>query len=183
MVSKLNRLPARIRGHLMRQQRRMPRVLAGQILRTSGGAEDAIAATIRERTERGKVHAGAKRDGDIASDGIRNDRLFPRSEQSRRSIGRIVQAVDGSGRPLHPRLFSLWRWTQTSGHVIYIELIDEKDPQTYRAGFLTMQEPNGKDTSRIAVDITCRNSMTQKPHQLSGYGVLMNDNYIDGQCS
>ncbi len=57
-----------------------------------------------------EVQIGAKREGATASDGIRTDRLTPRQLQTWRSIERIVQAVDGSGRPLHPKLFSLWQW-------------------------------------------------------------------------
>ncbi len=98
-----------------------------------------------------EAQIGAKKDGATASDGIRTDRLTPRQLKIWRSVERIVQAVDGSGRPLHPRLFGLWRWAQTSGHAIYIELIDEKNPQTYHAGFLTVQESSGKDVPRIAV--------------------------------
>ncbi len=95
--------------------------------------------------------SGPARADATASDGIRTDRLTPRQLQTWRSIEQIVRAVDRTGRPLHPRLFSLWQWARTSGHAIYIELIDEKNPQTYHAGFLTVQEPNGKDESRIAV--------------------------------
>jgi hypothetical protein len=63
-----------------------------------------------------------------ASDGIRTDRLSPKQLQTWRSIEQVIQAVDRTGRPLHPRLFSLWRWAQTSGHPIIVELLDEKNP-------------------------------------------------------
>ncbi len=95
--------------------------------------------------------SGPARVDATASDGIRTDRLTPRQLQTWRAIERIVQAVDRTRRPLHPRLFSLWQWALTSGHVIYVELIDEKNPQTYHAGFLTVQEPVAKDSARIAV--------------------------------
>ncbi len=95
--------------------------------------------------------SGPARVGATASDGIRTDRLTPRQLQTWRSIEQIVRAVDRTGRPLHPRLFSLWQWAGTSGHVIYIELIDKKNPQTYHAGFLAVQEPIAKDSARIAV--------------------------------
>jgi hypothetical protein len=95
--------------------------------------------------------SGPARADATASVGIRTDRLTPRQLQTWRSIEQIIQAVDRTGRPLHPRLFSLWQWARTSGHAIYIELIDEKNPQTYHAGYLSVLEPNGKDTSKIAV--------------------------------
>jgi hypothetical protein len=72
--------------------------------------------------------SGAKRDDATASDGIRTDRLSSKQLQTWRSIEQVIQAVDRTGRPLHPRLFSLWRWAQTSGHPIIVELLDEKNP-------------------------------------------------------
>lgn len=95
--------------------------------------------------------SGATRDDATASDGIRTDRLTTRQLQTWRSIEQIVQAVDRTGRPLHPRLFSLWQWARTSGHSIYIEMLDEKNPQTYHAGLLTVQASDGDNGSRIAV--------------------------------
>ncbi len=52
-----------------------------------------------------EVQSHAKKDGATASDGIRTDRLTPTQLQTWRSIERIVQATDRTGRPLHPRLF------------------------------------------------------------------------------
>jgi hypothetical protein len=98
-----------------------------------------------------EVECGATRDDASASDGIRTDRLTPRQLQTWRLIQQIVEAVDRTGRPLHPRLSSLWQWAQSSGNTIYIEILDEKNPQTYHAGLLTVQEPNGRGTGRTAV--------------------------------
>ena len=89
-----------------------------------------------------EVESGATRDDAPASDGIRTDRLTPRQLQTWRSIEQIVQAVDRTGRPLHPRLHSLRQWARTSQTPIYIEILDEKNPQTYHAGLLTVQEPS-----------------------------------------
>ncbi len=88
-----------------------------------------------------EVQIGAKREGATASDGIRTERLTARQLQTWRSIERIVQAVDGSGRPLHPRLFGLWQWAQTSSQVIYVELIDEKNPRPITRDFLPCRKP------------------------------------------
>lgn len=86
-----------------------------------------------------------------ASDGIRTDRLTPKQRRIWGSIEQIIQAVDRTGRPLHPKLFSLWRWAQTSGHTIYIEMLDEKNAATYHAGFLTVQESSSDGTPQAAV--------------------------------
>ena len=94
---------------------------------------------------------GATRDDATTSDGIRIDRLSPKQLQTWRSIEQIIQAVDRAGRPLHPRLFGLWRWAQGCGHAIYVEIVDEKNPSTYHAGFLTVQAPNGDTSRSIAV--------------------------------
>jgi hypothetical protein len=86
-----------------------------------------------------------------ASDGIRTDRLSPKQLQIWRSIEQIIQAVDRTGRPLHPKLFSLWQWAQTSGHTIYIEVLNEKHTATYNAGFLTIQESGSDGAQKAAV--------------------------------
>lgn len=98
-----------------------------------------------------EAESGATRDDASASEGIRTDRLTPRQLQIWRSIEQIVQSVDRIGRPLHPRLFSLWQWARTSRYAIFIEILDEKNPSTYHAGLLTIREPDGKDNRRIAV--------------------------------
>lgn len=95
--------------------------------------------------------SGATRDDVTASEGIRTDRLTPRQLRTWRSVEQIIQAVDRAGRPLHPRLFSLWRWAQISGHAICIELLDDKNPPIYHAGFLTVQAQNGDESKKIAV--------------------------------
>jgi len=89
--------------------------------------------------------------------GIHLDRLTARQLQTWRSIEQIIQAVDRAGQPLHPRLLSLWRWAQRCSHTIYIELLEEKDPSIYRAGFFTIQGSNSTDSRRIAViQLYCR---------------------------
>jgi hypothetical protein len=96
------------------------------------------------------VSAATRADAN-ASDGIRTDRLSPKQLQTWRSIEQVIQAVDRTGRPLHPRLFSLWQWAQTSGHTIYIELLDEKNTTTYNAGFLTIPEAGSDGAQPAAV--------------------------------
>ena len=64
------------------------------------------------------------------SAGICTDRLTPKQRRVWGSIEQIIQAVDRTGRPLHPKLFSLWQWAQTSAHTIYIEVLDEKHTTT-----------------------------------------------------
>lgn len=84
------------------------------------------------------------------SDGIRTDRLTPKQRRIWGSIEQIIRAVDRTGRPLHPKLFSLWQWARTSGHTIYIEVLDEKHT-AYHAGFLTVPEAGSDDVRKAAV--------------------------------
>ncbi len=39
-----------------------------------------------------------------------------------------------------PKPFVLWQQGQTSGHTIYVEMLDEKNPRTYHARSPTVQE-------------------------------------------
>ncbi len=98
-----------------------------------------------------EVASGATRGDADASTGILTDRLTQKQLQTWRSIEQIVQAVDRGGRPIHPRLQSLWQWARTSGHTIYIEMPTEIGPYAYTAGLSTVQPPKGKETARIAV--------------------------------
>src|SRR5213593_216737 len=66
--------------------------------------------------------------------GIRTDRLSPRQLRVWRAIEAIVFAKDGSGRLSHPKLHSLWQWAETSGHVIYVQLVEPRDRWTHAAG-------------------------------------------------
>jgi hypothetical protein len=97
-----------------------------------------------------EIQFGATRDGATASEGIRTDRLTPRQLETWKSIQRIVQAVDRSGRPLHPRLFSLWRRVQSSGHTIFVEMMERQAP-TRIAGTTTLQRGNFDGNHKVIV--------------------------------
>ncbi len=73
------------------------------------------------------------------------------SAPTARSIEQVVQAVVGSGRLLHPKLFSLWQWAQSGGHATYVELIDEKNPQSYNAGADSQAEGRDRGQSKSGV--------------------------------
>src|SRR5205823_4274273 len=66
--------------------------------------------------------------------GIRTDSLSPRQLRVWRAIEAIVFAKDGPGRISHPKLHSLWQWVETSGHVIYVQLVEPRDRWDHEAG-------------------------------------------------
>jgi hypothetical protein len=63
-------------------------------------------------------------------------RLSAKHLQIWKTVEKLVPAQDKAGRPLHPRLESLWRWAGQSGHVIYLEMTSEKNLPVYHAGKL-----------------------------------------------
>ena len=78
--------------------------------------------------------------------GIRTDRLSPRQLRVWKAIEGIVLAEDGSGRSRHQKLRSLWQWTETSGHVIQVELADPKSRGDHQAGefMIVRSDPGGQ---------------------------------------
>ncbi len=126
-----------------------------------------------------EVQIGAKREGATDSDGIRTDRLTSRQLQTWRSIERIVQAVDGSGRPLHPKLFGLWQRIQSKGHTVFIEMTEHQAPTA--VGAKTTLEKTGLDGNRRAaviwmqlwaMDKALANRAVQRPDGLIPYNRL-----------
>jgi hypothetical protein len=83
------------------------------------------------------------------SGGFRTDRIAPRQQKVWKAIEQLIQAVDRCGKPRYPRLLGLWRWAQSSEHAIYIELLDEKSPSSYNAGFVTVQGSTSGKTQAI----------------------------------
>jgi hypothetical protein len=79
------------------------------------------------------------RAGAIASaPGFRTERLTPKQIRIWREIEKIAQARDKAGRPLHPRLHSLWERIQSSGHTAFIEMVERQAPTC--AGGKTIME-------------------------------------------
>lgn len=73
--------------------------------------------------------------------GLRTDRLSPRQLRIWQSIRDVVLACDQSGQPLHPKLYSLWRSADESGHLIFIELQKEAHHATpYIAGEFVIEK-------------------------------------------
>ena len=87
--------------------------------------------------------------------GIRTDRLSPRQLRVWKAIEGIVHAKDGSGRPKHKKLHSLWQWTETSGHVIQVELADPKARGDHQAGEFMIEKADPDGQKHLAVIRLC----------------------------
>lgn len=83
--------------------------------------------------------------------GFVTERLSPRQLKVWTSIERIALAEDRAGRPLHPKLRSLWHWAETCGRPIYVELLDRKDPAIYHAGTFAVEASGRTGQAQIAV--------------------------------
>lgn len=53
---------------------------------------------------------------------LRTDRLSGGELKAWRQIAAVALAKDGTGRPLHPTLYRLWREVESSRHVLHLEL-------------------------------------------------------------
>ena len=88
-------------------------------------AELAILMTFGAAASAGESTRGAEPNAVVTTGspktGIRTDRLSPKQLRVWKSIEKIVFAEKASGVPLHPRLQSLWRRAESSGHTVFIE--------------------------------------------------------------
>jgi len=82
--------------------------------------------------------------------GINTDRLTSKQLRIWTKIERIAEAPDKAGRPLHPRLHSLWQWAKASGHTITIEMAERRDP-TDMGGSTTPEQGNSNGLRRAAI--------------------------------
>jgi hypothetical protein len=71
---------------------------------------------------------------------FRTDGLSPQQVKLWNSIRKIVLAPDKDGRPLHPTLYGLWRTVEQSGHLVFVELITDKQRFSNIAGECLVEE-------------------------------------------
>jgi len=86
-----------------------------------------------------------------AATGILTDRLSAKQLARWRKIERIVLAVDAQGQILHPVLYALWKWADTSGHAIYIEIREPYNPLPNSAGTFQIESLDPTGEHHIAV--------------------------------
>ena len=82
--------------------------------------------------------------------GINTDRLTSKQLRIWNEIGRIAEAADKDGRPLHPRLHSLWQWARGNEHAIIIEMAVRRAP-TDDAGDTTLEQGNSNGDRPAAI--------------------------------
>ncbi len=87
---------------------------------------------------------------DSGSDLI-TDRLTGKQLKHWYAIKRVVLAVDNNNQPLHPTLHRLWRWAETSGHAIYIELQVGSDTVGSTAGSFRLIKVDPRGVRHMAV--------------------------------
>jgi hypothetical protein len=68
------------------------------------------------------------------SSGLLTDRISKKGLKRWQEIERFIFVKDAKGQPLHRTLVSLWRWVQTSGHAVYIEIVQRLSISTCTAG-------------------------------------------------
>jgi hypothetical protein len=77
--------------------------------------------------------------------GFRTDRLSPRQLRTWKRIEGIVFARDAAGRSLHPTLEGLWRWVESSGHTIFIDMRAPALESTAGKFVVERIDPEGKN--------------------------------------
>ena len=81
----------------------------------------------------------------IKQTGLLTSRLSDKERVRWKAIERLVFAKAKTNEPLHPILRELWRWADTSDHIIQVELIDSRAVQTSTAGSFNIErvDPTG----------------------------------------
>jgi hypothetical protein len=72
--------------------------------------------------------------------GIRTDRLSPKQLRVWNSIREIVFAKDRADRLLHPRLLGLWQSVESSGYLIFVELLNREEGANTTAGDMIIEK-------------------------------------------
>ena len=77
---------------------------------------------------------------------FRTDRLSPRQIKLWNAIRKIALAQNPQGRPLYPTLDGLWRSVEQSGHLVFIELITDRERASCVAGETVFEkfDPSGR---------------------------------------
>ncbi len=83
--------------------------------------------------------------------GLSIERLAPRERQRWEAIKRLALAEDSQGHPLHPTLRGLWEWVETSGYLVYVEIIDHNRASTCTAGSFSIERFDPKGERHVAV--------------------------------
>ncbi|MFN0087253.1 MAG: hypothetical protein ACKVX9_17830 [Blastocatellia bacterium] len=78
--------------------------------------------------------------------GLVTTRLSARELARWRVIESIALAVDASQQPLHPTLWGMWQWIETSGHTVYVEVTRNNRVATCTAGNFVIErsDPRGE---------------------------------------
>ncbi len=78
--------------------------------------------------------------------GLVTTRLSAKEAERWRAIEAIALAVDENHQPLHPTLWGMWQWIETSGHAVYIEVVRKARVATTTAGTFMIEraDPRGE---------------------------------------
>jgi hypothetical protein len=84
--------------------------------------------------------------GPGALSGLNASRLAPKDLERWRAIEELVFAEDGKHQPLHPTIRGMWEWLETSGHLVYVEIVRSTRAATCTAGNFSIEyfDPRGE---------------------------------------
>ncbi len=107
--------------------------------------------------------------------GIRTDRLSQKQLRAWEAIKAMVFSKDASGRLKHPELHSLWRWVETSGNVVQVEMPAPKALRDREAGKFLIEKPGLDGQKPTAVIRLCLPVIDEA---LVGEGVRDPDGFV-----
>jgi hypothetical protein len=84
------------------------------------------------------------------SSGLITSRLSIEELERWKEIERIVFAEDANRRPLHPTLRNLWKWVETSGHAVFVEIARSTRASSCTAGSFAIERFDPKGEKHIA---------------------------------
>jgi len=83
--------------------------------------------------------------------GFVTDRLTSVELEKWKGIEQVVFAEDNEKQPLHPTLRNLWQWIETSGHTVYVEMIQLRGRTSCTAGLFQIERCDPLGDHHIAV--------------------------------
>lgn len=83
--------------------------------------------------------------------GLVTTRLSAKELARWKVIESIALAVDASHQPLHPTLWGMWQWIETSGHTVYVEVTRKARVATCTAGNFIIERSDPRGERHIGV--------------------------------
>jgi hypothetical protein len=87
----------------------------------------------------------------LESTGLATSRLSQKDLDRWKAIEALVFSEYTNQQPMHPTLRNLWEWIETSGHLVFVEVVRTKRTSTCTAGSFSIERIDPRGERHVAV--------------------------------